>query len=169
MTTDFKRLGKRGSYRLGRLRAKGVRVAEPPPPFRMSFARRTRRGPASAWLLALLAGVLAIWAGAVLGWWFLPFAVGVAGGVANRFGGWPTKVALPAIAVMAAAGWGIALLWQVVSNHQPYGAVAREIAAIGGLPGFAATGFAVTLLIAIVQAIVGYWLGRALTPRPAAD
>jgi hypothetical protein len=27
----------------------------------------------------------------------------------------------------------------------------------------------VTLLIAVVQALVGYWLGRALTPRPARD
>jgi len=167
MTTEFKRLGKRGSYRLGRLRAQGIGVAGPPPPFRPSFARDIRRGPASAWLLALLAGALAIWGGAVAGWWYLPFAAGVAAGLANRIAGWRTRVALPAVAAMALAGWGLPLIWQTAADHQPYGAVARVIAALGGLPGTAAAGFALTLLVAIVQAAAGYWLGRAVTPRPA--
>jgi hypothetical protein len=76
---------------------------------------------------------------------------------------------VPAVAAMAAAGWAIPLLWEAVLAHQPYGAVAREIAALGGLPAYAATGVAVTLLIAAVQAVVGYWLGRAVTPRPSRD
>ncbi len=88
MTTDFKRLGKRGSYRLGKLRAQGIKTTGPPPPFRPTFARSHRRGPASAWLLGLLAGALVIWWGAALGWWFLPFAVGLAAGLANRIAGW---------------------------------------------------------------------------------
>jgi len=169
MTTEFKRLGKRGSYRLGRLRAQGIKVVPPPQPFRVSFAPNYRRGPASAWLLALLAGVLLVAAGAVIGWWFLPFVAGLAAGIANRVAGWRARIALPAVAVMAAAGWAIPLLWHALDGHQPYGAVAREIAALGGLPAYAATGVAVTLLIAAVQALVGYWLGRALTPRPSRD
>jgi hypothetical protein len=169
MTTDFKRLGKRGSYRLGRLRAQGIKVAPPPQPFRVSFAPSYRRGPASAWLLALLAGVLLVAGGAVIGWWFVPFVAGLAAGLANRVAGWRTKIALPAVAAMAAAGWAIPLLWQTLHDHQPYGAVAREIAALGGLPASATAGVVVTLLIATVQAVVGYWLGRALTPRPSRD
>jgi hypothetical protein len=169
VTTEFKRLGKRGSYRLGKLRAQGIRVAGPPAPFRPSFARSHRRGPASAWLLGLLAGTLVIWCGAALGWWFLPFAAGLAAGLANRVAGWQPRIAVPAVALMAAAGWGIALLWQVIADQQPDGAVARVIAALGGLPAYALTGVLVTLLVAAVQAVTGYWLGRALTPRPAGE
>ena len=166
MTTDFKRLGKRGSYRLGKLRAQGIKTTGPPPPFQPSFARSYRRGPAPAWLLGLLAGALVIWWGAALGWWFLPFAVGLTAGLANRIAGWRPKIALPTVALMAAAGWGIALLWQVVHDHQPDGAVARVIAALGGLPAYAATGVLATLLVAVAQSLAGYWLGRAVTPWP---
>jgi hypothetical protein len=169
MTTEFKRLGKRGSYRLGRLRAQGIKVVPPPAPFRASFAPSYRRGPASAWLLALLAGVLLVAGGAVIGWWFVPFVAGLAAGLANRVAGWRARIAIPAVAAMAAVGWAIPLLWQAIYDHQPYGAVAREIAALGGLPASAASGVAVTLLIAVVQALVGYWLGRALTPHPSRD
>ncbi len=168
MTTDFKRLGKRGSYRLGRLRAQGIREMSTPVPFRPKFTRSYRRGPASAWLLAVIIGVAVIAGGAVLGWWFMPFVAGVACGLANWMAGWRTRIALPGVAAMALAGWGIPLWWQVL-HGQAYGAVAREIAAIGGLPGYAAVGIAVTLLIAVVQAVVGYWFGRAVTPHPADD
>jgi hypothetical protein len=165
MTTDFKRLGKRGSYRLGRLRAQGIRELSQPTPFRPSFARNPRHGPVTAWLLGLVLGIAIIAGGAALGWWFMPFVAGLAGGLANRIAGWRTRIAVPAVVVMAVAGWGIPLLWQVL-HGQPYWAVAREIAAIGGLPGSAAVGMAATLLVAVVQAVVGYWLGRALTPFP---
>jgi hypothetical protein len=166
MTTDFKRLGRRGSYRLGQLRAQGIKVTVLPEPFRMTFARKRRRGPASLWLLGLVIGIVVMAAGARLGWWFVPFVVGVAAGLANRIGGWRARVAVPALVVVALAGWGLPLLWRDVHSGQPYGAVAREVAAIGGLPAYAAVGIAVTLLVAIVQAVAGYWIGRALTPRP---
>jgi hypothetical protein len=168
MTTDFKRLGKRGSYRLGQLRSQGVRVQAPPAPFRPQFARNYRRGPVSAWLLGLLLGIAIVAAGAVLGWWFMPFVAGLAGGLANRTGGWRVRIAVPAVAVVALAGWGIPLGWQLL-HGQRYSAVARVIAALLGLPGSAAVGITLTLLIAAGQAVIGYWLGRALTPRPAAD
>jgi hypothetical protein len=169
MTTEFKRLGRRGSYRLGQLRTRGIRAEQPPPPFRMSFAPSHRRGAASGWLLALAGGVVLIAVAAALGWWFMPFAAGLAAGLANRVAGFRAKVAVPAVVLMAAAGWGFPLLWQATRDHQPYGAVARETAALGGLPAYAATGMAVTLLVAVVQAVVGYWLGRALTPFPSRD
>jgi hypothetical protein len=47
----------------------------------------------------------------------------------------------------------------------PEGAVAREIAALAGLPASPAVAIAVTLLVAVIQAAVGLWLGRALAPR----
>ena len=168
MTADFKRLGKRGSYRLGQLRAQGVAQVRRPVPFQPRFVRPDHRWPLSAWLLGLAGGVLFIAAGAALGWWFVPFAVGVLAGLANRLGHWPVKVALPAVALAAAAGWAIPLWWSVLGG-QPGGAVARVIAALLGLPASAAVGVAAAILVAVAQAVAGYWLGRALTPLPADD
>jgi hypothetical protein len=168
MTTDLKRLGKRGAYRLGRLRVQGLEGDQRPVPFQPRFVRPDHRWPASTWLLGLLAGVLLIAGGAVAGWWFVPFATGVLAGLANRIGRWPTRVALPAVAIVAALGWMAPLVWSVLGG-QPYIAVARVIAALLGLPASAAVGIALTLAVAVIQGVVGYWLGRALTPMPAED
>jgi hypothetical protein len=168
MTADFKRLGRRGSYRLGRLRAQGVASIQRPVPFQPRFVRPDHRWPASIWLLGLLAGALLIVAGAAVGWWFMPFAAGVLAGLANRIGRWPTGVAVGAVAVVAAVGWGAPLLWSVLRG-QPYGAVARVIAALLGLPAHAAAGIILTVAVSVAQGLIGYWLGRALTPMPAED
>jgi hypothetical protein len=169
VTAEFRRLGKRGAYRLGQLRAQGVRESRPPRPFRPRFTRhRWHRWSTSTWLLGLLAGAVIIAAATPVGWWFMPFVVGLAAGFANRVGGWPWRLAVPAVAVMAAVGWA-APLWIGVLRGLPYGGVARVIAALTGLPGGAAAGVIGTLLVAVVQALIGYWLGRALTPRLAED
>lgn len=168
MTAEFRRLGKRGSYRLGQLRAQGVGELERPVPVQPRFTRRDHRWPGSVWVLALLAGSLLIADAAAAGWWFAPFIVGVLAGVANWIGGWGTRVAVPAVAVMAAVGWGIPLAFAVLRG-QPYAAMARVIAATLGLPASPVAGFAVTVLLAAVQAAIGYWLGRAFTPHPAHD
>jgi hypothetical protein len=169
VTAEFRRLGKRGAYRLGQLRAQGIRESRPPTPFRPRFARhRWHRWSTSSWLLALLAGVVVIAVATAVGWWFMPFVVGVGAGLANRIGGWPWRLAVPAVAVMAAVGWA-GPLWIGVLRGLPFGGVARVIAALTGLPGGAAAGVGVTLLIAVAQALTGYWLGRALTPRLAED
>jgi hypothetical protein len=163
--TDVKRLGKRGSYRLGRLRARGVATAPPPAPFRPSFNRPRHRGPTSAWLLAAMAGAAVIAGGAVIGLWFTPFVVGLLAGLANRIGGWRARVMMPAVAAMAVVGWGIPLWWPAL-HGEPAGATARVIAALAGLPADAFVAVAVTLLVAVFQALAGLWLGRALTPHP---
>jgi hypothetical protein len=168
MTADFKRLGKRGSYRLGRLGAQGVARRQPPAAFQPRFIRPDHRWPVSHWLALLLAGTLLVIAGAAAGWWFAPFLVGLLAGGANWIGNWSTRVAVPAVALMAAAGWAVPLWWAVL-HGQPDGAVAREVAALTGLPGDAAAGMLLTVVIAAAQAVAGYWLGRALTPRPADD
>jgi hypothetical protein len=118
------------------------------------------------WLLGFLAGVVIIAAASAVGWWFMPSAVGVAAGFANRAGGWRWRVAIPAVAMMAAAGWAAAL-WTAVLRGTPYGGVARVSSGLMGLPGHRVLGMALTLLIAVVQAVTGYWLGRALIPRLA--
>ena len=163
MTAEFRRLGKRGSYRLGQLRAQGVGEATRPVPFQPHFIRRDHRWPAAVWLIALLAGSVLIAGAAALGWWFAPFIVGVLAGGANWLGAWRARIAAPAVVVMAAIGWGVPLVLAEL-HGQPYAAMARVIAAIVGLPASAVNGFAVTLLVAAAQAVVGYWLGRALTP-----
>ena len=168
MTAEFKRLGKRGSYRLGRLRVQGLHGPQRAVPFQPRFARTDHRWPVSHWLLGLLAGTLLIMDGASSGWWFMPFVAGVLAGGANWIGNWPARVAVPAVSVMAAAGWAVPLWW-VMLHGQPEGAVAREAAAIAGLPGYAVTGILMTVFAAVVQAVAGYWLGRALTPRRAED
>jgi hypothetical protein len=168
VTTEFKRLGKNGAYRLGQLRAQGIKRQQPPAPFRPKFIRADHRWPTSTWLLGLLAGALTITATAFAGWWFTPFLVGVVAGLANWIGAWRSRVAVPAVVVVAAAGWGLPL-WYSVLRGQPYGAVARVISALLGLPGYAAVGMAVTVLIAVVLALAGYWVGRAVTPRPIPD
>jgi hypothetical protein len=67
---------------------------------------------------------------------------------------------------MALVGWGIPLWWPAL-HGQPSGATARVIAALAGLPAHAVAGIAVTLLVAVLQVLVGAWLGRALNPLPA--
>jgi hypothetical protein len=168
VTSDLKRLGKRGSYRLGRLRAQGISEPRTPAPMRVSFARPSHYGPVSLWLLAWLGGTAAVWGGAIAGLWYAPFVVGLAAGLANRFGGWRARVTIPAVALMAAAGWAAELAWMELHGESAK-ATAHVIAALLGLPAHAAVGIAVTLLIAVVQALVGLWLGRALTPRSSGD
>ncbi len=169
MTSEFRRLGKRGAYGLGKLRSPGVAEPHKPAQFRPRFTRRRpHRWATSTWLLGLVAGAVVIAAATAMAWWFVPFVAGVGAGLVNRLGGWPWRFAVPAVAVMGAVGWGLPL-WLGALRGEPYGAAARVIAALTGLPGYAAVSIVLTLLIAVVQAVTGYWLGRALTPRLADD
>lgn len=161
--SDVRRLGKRGSYRLGRLGMPLPARAAPPGPHYPSFTPRAR-GSLPLWSLAWLVTAAAIAAGALAGWWFLPFLAGLAAGLVAGPAHVRLRVSLPATAGVAAAGWGAALWWQVL-HGQPYGAVARVIAALAGLPPHAAVAVVVTLLVAVIQAAAGLWLGRTLTPR----
>jgi hypothetical protein len=161
--TDVKRLGKRGSYRLGRLRVQGTVRAAPPVPLRPRFRRPEHRGSAFGWVLAVVAGTAVIAGGAAAGLWFVPLVAGVAAGLASR--GWRWRVVVITVSGMALAGWGLPLWWQAWSGA-PVGGTARVIAALLGLPPHAAAGVLAALLIAVVQALAGLWLGRALTARP---
>ncbi len=120
------------------------------------------------WLAAVLAGALVIALTAELGWWFVPFLAGLAVGLIARRLGWRLRRTIPAVLVMTLVGWGVPLYWPVLVQGQPAGATARVIAALAGLPPYAFTGVLVTLLVAVLQAVVGLWLGLALMPRALA-
>jgi hypothetical protein len=123
-----------------------------------------RRGPVFLWLLACLAGAAIVAAGALAGWWFLPFLAGLVTGLAARYGRLRLRATLPAAVAVAAVGWGAALAWLAVRDGLPEVTVARSIAALAGLPASAAVAIAVALVVAALQAAVGLWLGRALAP-----
>jgi hypothetical protein len=122
------------------------------------------RGSGPAWLLACLAAVGVLAAGAAAGWWFLPFVAGLAGGVAARYGRWRRRAAVAAAIIVAAAGWAVPLLWQAAQG-QPVGGTAGVVAALAGLPRVAAVGIAATLLVAVLQTLAGLWLGWSLIPK----
>jgi hypothetical protein len=176
---DLRKLGKRGSYRLGARRLRGNGGARwSSRPGRAGPAPRALGGAAFSpprararlgWrLAAVVAGAAVIAVGAEFGLWFVPCIVGVVTGAAARRAGWRLRWALPFVIVTAAAGWGMPLFWQVIRG-QPAGATARVIAALAGLPPRAAMGVIVTLLLACLQAAIGLWLGRAVTPRTASS
>jgi hypothetical protein len=161
--SDLNRLGKRGAYRLGRLGAPAPAPAVPPAPHYPSWIPG-HRGPAALWLLGSLAAAGVIALGAAAGWWFLPFVAGLAGGAAARYGRWRLRVALPAVALVAALGWALPLGWQA-ARGAPVRATARVVAALAGLPPHAFVAIAATLLVAVLQALAGLWLTWALIPR----
>jgi hypothetical protein len=165
--SEFQRLGKRGSYGLGLLAPQGVGRPAPPKRFRPSFSRPKRTRSRWAWIAAALIGVSLIAVSASAGLWFTPFVVGLAGGLVARLGDWRLLIMGSAVVAVCALGWGAALAYPAV-HGLPVGATARTIAAISGLPAFAAVGVAMTLGVAVLLGLVGLWLGRALTPRSPA-
>jgi hypothetical protein len=127
---------------------------------RPSFAsHRGRRALAAA--AAGLAVIVVIAVTAQAGLWFTPFLAGALAAVAGRRAGWRVRAVLPAAALVAAAGWAAPLWWSTLRGR-PVGATARVLAALAGFPPHAVATVAVTLLIAVIQAIVGCWLGWAL-------
>jgi hypothetical protein len=157
---DPRRLGKRGAYRLGELRTAGPRPARGPARREPSFRPRRSRRPLLAWLTGCAVTAALLGLGAGLGWWFLPFAAGIAAGA----GPWRASPALGLVVLAVVLGWGAALWWPTLSGA-PAGAGARIIAALAGLPPHAVFGVAATVGIGILQALVAFWLARAVTYR----
>jgi len=160
---DPRRLGRRGSYRLGRMGAPSAPHAPWPAVHYPTWTPR-RRGPVFLWLLACVAGAVIVAVGALAGWWFLPFLAGLGTGLAAYYGRLRLRVTLPAAVAVAVAGWGAALAWLALRDGLPEMTVARSIATLAGLPAAAAVAIAVTLVVAALQAAAGVWLGRALAP-----
>src|SRR5258707_14432513 len=108
---------------LGGLGLPGAGRRDPPPASRLSFAPPQHRGSALGWLLAAILGILLLAAGAMLGLWFMPFLLGLAAGVAMRWGEWRLRVTIPAGLIIAAAGGGPALMAPAIPG-QPVGPTA---------------------------------------------
>ena len=166
--SEVDRLGKRGAHRLGVVGPPGPGRPGPPRPFRPSFLGPRHRGSVPAWVLTALGTVALIAGGALLGLWFVPFLAGLAAGVAMRWGWWRLRVTVPAVLIMTAAGWALAL-WIQAIRGQAIGPTARTIGLVAGLPSGAVLTVMITLGVSVVQGLAGLWLGRALAPRPARD
>jgi hypothetical protein len=119
-----------------------------------------RGAAASRFAAGLLLVLLTCLSGAELGLWFVPFVLGVAVGVVAR----RSRGTVLTVTGGAVAGWAAAL-WLMALSGLPVGATARTIAALAGLPPYAAVAIAVTLLLAALQALAGSWLARAAFPR----
>jgi hypothetical protein len=159
--SDPKRLGRRGSYRLGDQRSAAPKPPKIPVRHQPSFGARRARGPVLAWLATCAAVAALLGLGAALGLWWLPFPAGLAAGAAP----WRPRpaLALPVLAVVV--GWGAALWWPALSGA-PAGATARTIAALAGLPPYAWAAVAATLLLGVLQSVVAFWLARSVAHRP---
>ncbi len=120
------------------------------------------RSRAVASMTGALAVVIVIAAGTAAGLWFLPFIAGLAAGLTLRYRPW--RVVLPVTVAVAVAGWALPLAWQA-GRGEPVGATARAVAALAGLPAYAALVVGVTLLVAAIQAVTGVWLARAVRGR----
>jgi MFS transporter, DHA3 family, macrolide efflux protein len=113
-------------------------------------------------VLLYLAAVVVIALGAAAGIWVTPFVAAFAVALVLRQ---RARVVAPALALAAAAGWGIPLAWQA-GQGLPVGATARAVAALAGLPASAALVIIITLLVAALQALAGTWLARAIRSGP---
>jgi hypothetical protein len=110
----------------------------------------------------LLLGVFATFAiviggTAEAGVWWVPFVAGVYAGLASLR--W--RRVLPVVTLSAAVGWALPL-WLLALVGYPTGATARAIAALAGLPPYAVVTVALTLLLAVLQVLVGAWLTRSV-------
>lgn len=121
--------------------------------------QRSSRGRLTAPVGEFAAAVVLCAAGARFGLWWVPFFVGAAFSVV-----WPRpRTVVLVVAAGAVAGWALQL-WAMAWGSLPVGATARSVAALAGLPPYAGTGVAVTLLLAALQALAGAWLARAVIP-----
>jgi hypothetical protein len=166
---ELGRLGRPGAYRLGELRAAD---AEPdgPRPYRPWFARPSRRGPVSAWVLAFAAGVAAVASGVVGGLFVAPFLVGLLAGLVMRWGGWRPRAMLIAATAMGAVGCGIPLAWQALHTRSPAapGRVVADGLRVASFSAHGPRGVAVGLLADAAAALVAAGLGGVLAGRALA-
>ena len=117
-----------------------------------------RPGAHGVLLISVFAVVAIAAAGlAEAGAWWVPFVAGVYAGLASLR--W--RRVLPVTVAACAVGWALPL-WILALLGYPSGATARAIAAFAGLPPYAAVIIVVTLLLAVLQALAGAWLARAI-------
>jgi hypothetical protein len=115
------------------------------------------------WSLLLVAAVAVIWLGNEFGQWYFTFVVGLVIGLWGR-PGFLTWVGSWAVGVI---GWGLPLALQAI--RAPVLKTANVVAGIAGLGNNGTVVVIVTVLIGLLLATIGVWLGTALRAwRPAA-
>jgi hypothetical protein len=120
------------------------------------------------WLFPLgtvLGAAVLIGLASLAGAWYMPLLAGAGIALIWRLRSWQRWQA-GAAALAGAVGWSLPLILQS-ARGEPIGAVARTVAALAGLPPLAIVTIAATLLIAIVQAVLGVWVAQSLLPRRA--
>jgi hypothetical protein len=103
---------------------------------------------------AVVCSVLAI-AGVLLGFWWAPFAFGVAFGVIQP----RARIALPVGAAIGLVGWLFPLA--AMEARSGLGPAAESLAAILGFGHQAAIPVILTLLVGTLLGVTGAWLGSA--------
>jgi hypothetical protein len=134
------------------------------PPKPAGPAARAVRGSLALRAAVLVAAAACCGVGAWLGAWWVPFLAGVGGGLLGRTGTRPRRGLVLTAATGAILGW-LLVLWLLALDGQPVGATARTVAALAGLPPYAWLAVTVVALLAVLQALAGAWLARAVIPR----
>ncbi|MFJ7279418.1 hypothetical protein [Kitasatospora sp. NPDC098663] len=112
-------------------------------------------------LLTLLATVVTA-LGSLWSLWYLPFLCGLALGAVTALRGQRARTAVLTATTAALAGWAAPLLWRTATGEAVAG-TARTLAALAGLPPLASLMITATLLISLLQALLGVWLARTTT------
>ncbi|RII13372.1 hypothetical protein DSC45_23770 [Streptomyces sp. YIM 130001] len=139
-------------------------AVEPPDQITPDTAPTAQRGTGKLPLPApvlVVSAVVVVGLGAWVEFWYLPF---VAGLVAGAFSAWRRPGLLRAAMLPVVLGpvpWGVLLVIRALAGDT-IGGTARTTAGLAGLPASAAVTIALTLLVALLQAATGHWLGRAL-------
>jgi hypothetical protein len=113
------------------------------------------------WLLATALAIAAVSVGAAHGFWYLPLIAGTLLGLVTNQRRLGAALTAGAVMVAGPVSWGLVLLWMSLRGAS-VGATARIVAAVSGLPPLAVVTVALTLLVALLQAAAGLWLGRAV-------
>lgn len=120
-----------------------------------------RRVTLSGLVLTAVGGAALIWGGALLGIWFGPLIVGVLAGACFQWTRVSVTLALGAACAAAIGGWSVPFVVRA-GQGQPVAATAREVAALAGLPAYAAIVISLMLVVAVLQASAGFWVGWAV-------
>jgi hypothetical protein len=114
------------------------------------------------YIAILLGGLLAL-AGVLLGFWWVPFPVGLALGAVNP----RARSAVPIGAGIGLLAWAIPLL--VAHGRYGLGPTAQALAAIMGFGHQGAIPVVLTLLVGTLLGVSGAWLGSAARQVVAAN
>ena len=109
------------------------------------------------WILFAAAGIALSWVSATYGAWYVLFLVGLVVGLLPQQPGGRALLAV----VIALGGWGLPLLWMsfFYNLHSATGVISATMG-FGSGSGWAVD--VLTLVVALLLAVAGTWLGKAV-------